>query len=224
MEKSQLHRYTAKLGNDEIILETGQLAGQANGAIIVRSGDSMLLTTATAAKGTRDVDFFPLSVEFEEKLYAAGRIPGSFYRREGRPSEEAILICRLTDRPLRPLFDKSSRNEVQIIITSLSSDGEKHLDILAINSASAALTISDIPWDGPIGAVRIGLKDGNLLVNPPTSEMTDSELDLRVAGTEDAILMVEAGASEVPEDNSNTATPIMEANSEMPAALATRSR
>ena len=200
MEKPQLHRFTAKLGNDEITFETGQLAGQANGAIIVRSGDSMLLTTATASKNVRDIDFFPLSVEFEEKLYAAGRIPGSFYRREGRPSEDAILICRLTDRPLRPLFDKSSRNEVQVIITALSSDGEKHLDILAINSASAALTISDIPWDGPIGAVRIGLKDGNLLVNPSTSEMTDSGLDLRVAGTQDAILMVEAGALEVPED------------------------
>ena len=200
MEKPQLHRFTAKLGNDEIILETGQLAEQANGAITVRSGDSMLLTTVTASKGGRDVDFFPLSVEFEEKLYAAGRIPGSFYRREGRPSEEAILICRLTDRPLRPLFDKSARNDVQIIITALSSDGDKHLDILAINSASAALTISDIPWDGPIGAVRIGLKDGNFMVNPSTTEMGDSELDLRVAGTEDAILMVEAGASEVPED------------------------
>jgi polyribonucleotide nucleotidyltransferase len=200
MEKLQPHKFTAKLGNDEIIFETGQLAGQANGAVIVRSGDSMLLTTVTASKSAREADFFPLSVEFEEKLYAAGRIPGSFYRREGRPSEEAILICRLTDRPLRPLFDKSARNEVQIIVTSLSSDGEKHLDILAINSASAALTISNIPWNGPIGAVRIGLKDGAFLVNPSTSEMADSQLDLRVAGTEDAILMVEAGASEVPED------------------------
>lgn len=200
MSKPQLHRYTAKLGNDEIIFETGQLAGQADGALIIRSGDCMLLTTATASKTPREVDFFPLSVEFEEKLYAAGRIPGSFFRREGRPSEEAILICRLTDRPLRPLFDKSYRNEVQIIVTALSSDGDKHLDILAVNSASAALTISDIPWAGPIGAVRIGLRDGQFLVNPSTQDMEDSALDLRVAGTEDAILMVEAGASEVPED------------------------
>jgi polyribonucleotide nucleotidyltransferase len=200
MSKPQLHRFVAKLGNDEIAFETGQLASQADGAIVVRSGDSMLLTTATASKGIRDIDFFPLSVEFEEKLYAAGRIPGSFFRREGRPSEEAILICRLTDRPLRPLFEKSGRNDIQVIITALSSDGEKHLDILAINSASAALTISDIPWAGPIGAVRVGLKDGEFLVNPTTAEMVDSELDLRIAGTEDAILMVEAGATEVPEE------------------------
>ncbi len=195
-----IHRFSAKLGNDEIIFETGHLAAQANGAVVIKSSDSMLLTTATAAKSTREgTDFFPLSVEFEEKLYAAGRIPGSFFRREGRPSEEAILTARITDRPLRPLFDKNARNEVQIVITALSSDGEKHLDILAINSASAALMISDIPWDGPVGAVRIGLKDGQLLVNPSVSEMVNSELDLRVAGTEDNILMVEAGAQEVPE-------------------------
>ncbi|HRV94362.1 MAG TPA: polyribonucleotide nucleotidyltransferase, partial [Anaerolineae bacterium] len=199
MDKPQLYQYKAKLGSDEIIFETGQLAGQAGGAIIVKSGDSMLLTTATAASNTRDIDFFPLSVEFEEKLYAAGRIPGSFFRREGRPSEEAILTARLTDRPLRPLFNKEFRNEVQIIITALSSDGDTYLDILAINSASAALTISDIPWDGPIGAVRIGLVNGGFVVNPTTGQLATSDLDLRVAGTEDAILMVEAGASEVPE-------------------------
>ncbi len=199
VSKPELHRYVAKLGDDELIFETGQLAAQAGGAIIVRSGDSMLMATATASKNVRDIDFFPLSVEFEEKLYAAGRIPGSFFRREGRPSEDAILICRLTDRPLRPLFNKNSRNEVQIVITALSSDGEQHLDIMALNSASAALTISDIPWDGPVGAVRIGLKDGEFVVNPSTYQMEDSELDLRIAGTEDAILMVEAGASEVPE-------------------------
>ncbi len=201
MSKPEVQRFVANLGNDEIVFETGALAGQAGGAVVVRSGDCMLLTAATASKNAREgMDFFPLSVEFEEKLYAAGRIPGSFFRREGRPSEDAILICRLTDRPLRPLFDKQSRNEVQIVITALSSDGEKHLDILAINSASAALMISDIPWDGPIGAVRIGLKDGEFLVNPSTAEMVDSELDLRVAGTEDAVLMVEAGADEVPEE------------------------
>lgn len=201
MSKPEAQRFVAKLGNDEIIFETGILAGQAGGAVIIRSGDCMLLTVATASSSVRpDIDFFPLSVEFEEKLYAAGRIPGSFFRREGRPSEDAILICRLTDRPLRPLFDKNSRNDTQVIITALSSDGEKHLDILAINSASAALLISDIPWDGPIGAVRIGLRDGEFLVNPSTADMEDSELDLRVAGTEEAVLMVEAGADEVPED------------------------
>jgi len=199
--KMQPDRFVAKLGDDEIILETGQLAGQAGGSVVIKSGDCTLLTTATASRALREeIDFFPLTVEFEEKMYAAGRIPGSFFRREGRPSEEAILISRLTDRPLRPLFNKSFRNEVQIIVTALSSDGEKHLDILAINSASAALMISDIPWDGPVGAVRIGLKDGQFLVNSSISEMATSELDLRVAGTEDAILMVEAGANEVPEE------------------------
>jgi len=200
MSKPQAHKFTAQLGNDEIVFETGQLAGQAGGSVLVRSGDSILLTSATASKDTRDLPFFPLSVEFEEKLYAAGRIPGSFFRREGRPSEDAILICRLTDRPLRPLFNQNYRNDVQVIITALSSDGEKHLDILAINSASAALTISDIPWDGPVGAVRIGMVDDEFLVNPSTSQMVDSALDLRIAGTEEAILMVEAGADEVPED------------------------
>ncbi len=201
MSTPEVHRFTTKLGNDEIVFETGRLAQQAGGAVIVRSGDSMLLTTATASKSVREgIDFFPLSVDYEEKMYAAGRIPGSFFRREGRPSEDAILLCRLTDRPLRPLFDKRARNEVQIIITALSADGERHLDILGINSASAALMISDIPWDGPIGAVRIGLLDGQLLVNPSTADMEQSELDLRVAGTEDAILMVEAGAYEVPEE------------------------
>ena len=201
MSIPQPHRFTAQLGNDELIFESGVLAGQAGGAVVVRSGDSMLLAVATASKSIREgIDFFPLSVEFEEKLYAAGRIPGSFFRREGRPSEDAILICRLTDRPLRPLFDKSYRNEVQIVITALSSDGEKHLDILAINSASAALMISDIPWDGPVGAVRIGQIDDELIVNPSTAQMVDSNLDLRVAGTEDAISMVEAGADEVPEE------------------------
>ncbi len=201
MSKPKLHRFVARLGDDEIVFETGLLAGQAGGSVVVRSGDSMLMTAATASRNAREgLDFFPLSVEFEEKLYAAGRIPGSFFRREGRPSEDAILICRLTDRPLRPLFDKSSRNEVQIIITALSSDGEKHLDILAINSASAALMISDIPWGGPVGAVRIGLIDDEFIVNPSTAQMVDSKLDLRVAGTEEAILMVEAGADEVPEE------------------------
>ncbi|MBI1877193.1 MAG: polyribonucleotide nucleotidyltransferase, partial [Chloroflexi bacterium] len=201
MSKPQPHRFVAKLGNDELIFETGVLAGQAGGAVTLRAGDCLLLTTATASTSVREgIDFFPLSVEFEEKLYAAGRIPGSFFRREGRPGEDAILTARLTDRPLRPLFNKNSRNEVQIIITPLSSDGEKHLDILAINSASAALMISDIPWGGPIGAVRIGLKDGQLLVNPSTLDMADSQLDLRVAGTGDAILMVEAGSNEIPED------------------------
>ena len=197
----QKHQYTCQIGSHEIIVETGSLALLAGGAVTLRCGDSVLLATATGSKSVREgIDFFPLSVDFEEKLYAAGRIPGSFFRREGRPSEQAILTARLTDRPLRPLFNKSMRNEVQVIITAMSSDGENLLDVLAINAASCALTISDVPWDGPVGAVRVGYIDGEFVLNPTASEMENSTLDLRVAGTDDAILMVEAGADEVPED------------------------
>jgi polyribonucleotide nucleotidyltransferase len=196
----QAHRFVARVADRDIVFETGKLAGQAGGAVVIRAGDTMLLATATASKQPRvGVDFFPLSVDYEERLYAAGRIPGSFFRREGRPSEDAILLSRLVDRPLRPLFPKEFRNEVHIVLTALSSDGENQIDILAINAASAALIISDIPFDGPIGAVRIGLIDDQFVIAPTASEMEHSALDLRVAGTEDAILMVEAGANEVPE-------------------------
>jgi polyribonucleotide nucleotidyltransferase len=195
-------RFTAQVAGREIIIETGLLAPQAGGAVTVQSGESVVLCTATAAKALRaeSVDFFPLSVEFEERLYAAGRIPGSFMRREGRPSDEAILLCRLVDRPLRPLFPKGFRNEVQVILTALSADKETHLDILSIIGASAALMISDIPFQGPVGAVRVGYIDGQFVINPTISQMERSTLDLRLAGTEDAILMVEAGAHEIPED------------------------
>lgn len=197
----QKYQFTSHIGNHEIIVETGTLAQLAGGAVTIRSGDSLLLCTATASKTPREgIDFFPLSVDFEEKLYAAGRIPGSFFRREGRPSESAILISRLTDRPLRPLFPKGMRNDVQVICMALSSDGETYLDILSIIGASCALTISDVPWSGPVGAARVGYIDGEFVLNPTASEMEHSTLDLRVAGTEDAILMVEAGADEVPED------------------------
>ncbi|MCS7221401.1 MAG: polyribonucleotide nucleotidyltransferase [Anaerolineae bacterium] len=195
-------RFTAQVAGHEIIIETGLLAPQAGGAVTVQSGESVVLCTATAAKGLRaeSEDFFPLSVEFEERLYAAGRIPGSFMRREGRPSDEAILLCRLVDRPLRPLFPKGFRNEVQVILTALSADKETYLDILSIIGASAALMISDIPFLGPVGAVRVGYIDGQFVINPTASQMERSTLDLRLAGTEDAILMVEAGAHEIPED------------------------
>ncbi len=196
----QAHRFVARVADRDITFETGKLAGQAGGAVLIRAGDTVLLATATASKQPREgIDFFPLTVDYEERLYAAGRIPGSFFRREGRPSEEAILLCRLTDRPLRPLFPKGFRNDVHIVLTALSSDGENQIDILALNAASAALMISDIPFDGPVGAVRVGLIDDQLVVNPTSSEMEHSALDLRVAGTEDAILMVEAGANEVSE-------------------------
>jgi polyribonucleotide nucleotidyltransferase len=180
--------------------ETGRVAEQANGAVIIRQGDSVVLSTAVMSKEPREgIDFVPLTVDYEEKLYAAGKIPGAFMRREGRPSETAILASRLTDRPLRPLFPDGFRLDVQVISTVLSVDQENDPTILSINGASAALVISDIPFQGPVGAVRMGYIDGQVVVNPPMSQMVDSELDLVVAGTADAILMVEAGAKGVGE-------------------------
>ncbi len=193
--------YVIQVGDKPLTIETGLLAMQAGGAVTVRLGDSVVLVTATASKKPREgIDFFPLTVDFEERLYAAGRIPGSFFRREGRPSESGILTMRLIDRPLRPLFPKDYRNDVQIIVTALSSDSENYLDIPAIIGASAALTISDVPFEGPIGACRVGLVDDEFVINPTAEQMAKSTLDLRMAGTEDAILMVEAGASEIHED------------------------
>jgi polyribonucleotide nucleotidyltransferase len=193
--------FSATVGGEAITFETGKLAGLAGGAVTVRQGDTVILATATMARQPREgIDFFPLSVDYEERLYAGGRIPGSFFRREGRPSEAAILIGRLVDRPLRPLFPKDLHNDVQVIVTSLSSDAEHPIDILAINGASAAMMISDVPFYGPVGAVRVGLIGGELVVNPTYGQMERSHLDLRIAGTADAILMVECGANEVPED------------------------
>jgi len=195
------HTFTAKLGEHTLTLETGKLAQQAGGAVTIRCGGTMLLATATMSTEEREgIDFFPLTVDFEERLYAAGRIPGSFFRREGRPPEHAILVSRLTDRPLRPLFPKGLRHEVQVIITPLSQDGQYQADILSIIAASAALTISDVPFNGPVGAVRVGYIDGEIVINPTIPEMEESLLDLRLAGTREAILMVEAGAHEVPEE------------------------
>ncbi|HXC75850.1 MAG TPA: polyribonucleotide nucleotidyltransferase [Candidatus Acidoferrum sp.] len=181
-------------------IETGRVAEQANGAVVLRQGDTVVLSTAVMSKEPRmGVDFFPLTCDYEEKLYAVGKIPGAFMRREGRPSETAILASRLTDRPLRPLFPDMFRLDIQVVSTVLSADQENDPTILSINGASTALTISDIPWAGPVGAVRMGFLDGALVVNPPSSRMADSELDLVVAGTADAILMVEAGAKGVTE-------------------------
>jgi polyribonucleotide nucleotidyltransferase len=192
--------YTTEVGGKTITFETGKLAGQAGGAITLRLGDTMIFAAATMSPDVRlGIDYFPLTVDYEERMYAGGRIPGSFFRREGRPSEEAILIARLTDRPLRPLFPKDLRNDVQVILYSFSVDGENPIDILAINAASSALMISDVPWGGPVGAVRIGRVQGEFVINPTSIELDGSDLDLRIAGTRDAILMVECGAQEVPE-------------------------
>jgi len=193
--------FSVEVGGKPITIETGKLAGQAGGAVTVRQGDTLLLATATMSRSVREgIDFFPLSVEYEERLYAAGRIPGSFFRREGRPGESAILTARLVDRPLRPLFPKDMRNDVQVVLTALSHDQVHNIDILGIIGASAALSISDVPWGGPVGAVRVGLIDGQLVANPTIPEMENSTLDLRLAGAADAIIMVEAGANQVPEE------------------------
>jgi len=164
------HKFSAPFGDGEIVIETGKLANQANGAVTVRHGDTVILATATASLEPRaGVDFFPLTVDYEERLYAAGKIPGGFFKREGRPGESAILLCRLTDRPLRPLFPKGFRNDVQVVITALSADQEHFIDILSIIGASTALMISDIPFGGPVGAVRVARIDGQLVFNPTNS-------------------------------------------------------
>ncbi len=198
--KPESKQYTATVGGELFTYETGKLAAQAGGSVTVRVGDSIVFGAATMGGVREGIDFFPLSVEYEERLYASGKIPGSFFRREGKPTEDAILTARLTDRPLRPLFDQKMRNEVQVVLFSMSADEVHPLDILAINAASGALMISDIPWAGPVGAVRIGRINGNFIVNPSFAQMEESELDLRIAGTRDAILMVECGANEIPED------------------------
>jgi len=182
------------IGGRGLFLETGKLAGQAQGAVVVRYGETVVLATACASTQPREgVDFFPLTVDYEERLYAVGRIPGSFFRREGRPTQEAILTARLTDRPIRPLFPKGFRNDVQVIITVLSTDQENDPAILSIIGASAALSMSNIPFDGPLAATRIGFIDGALVVNPTMRQVQQSKLDLVIAGTRDAVMMVEAG-------------------------------
>ena len=195
-----IQRVETTIGGRTLTVETGRVAGQANGAVIVRFGDTMVLVTACMSKDPREgIDFFPLTVDFEEKMYAAGKIPGGFIKREGRPSQDAILAGRLTDRPLRPLFPKGMRNDVQIVATVLSADQENDPDVLGILGASAALSISDIPFAGPVGAVRVGYVDGEYVANPTMSTLARSELDLVVAGTREAIVMVEAGARQLDE-------------------------
>ena len=192
-------RVSVEIAGREISFETGKLAKQASGAVVVRSGDTMVLCTATAGN-LRDVDFLPLTVDVEERMYAAGKIPGSFFKREGRAGEKATLTARLIDRPIRPLFPKGWRHETQLVALPMSVDHVNPYDMLAMNGASAALMVSNIPFPAPVGAVRIGKIDGNFVVNPDEEMLTDeTDLDLIVAGTEEAILMVEAGANEIPE-------------------------
>ena len=193
-------RYEVQVAGRPLVLETGKYAKQASGSVLVRYGDTVVLATAQASENPVEADFLPLTVEFEERHYAVGKIPGSFMRREGRPGEKAILSARMTDRPIRPLFPKGFRHEVQVIVTVLSADQKNPPDILGPTAASAALMLSDIPWEGPVAAVRVGLIGGQFVLNPTLQEMEESALDLVVAGSRDAILMVEAGAQEVDEE------------------------
>ncbi|MCG6794676.1 polyribonucleotide nucleotidyltransferase [Geobacillus sp. YHL] len=183
-----------------LIIETGELAKQANGAALVRYGDTVVLSTATASREAKNVDFFPLTVNYEERLYAVGKIPGGFIKREGRPSEKAILVSRLIDRPIRPLFAEGFRNEVQVVSMVMSVDQDCAPEVAALIGSSVALTISDIPFEGPIAGVIVGRVDGQFVINPTVEQMEKSDLHLVVAGTKDAINMVEAGADEVPEE------------------------
>lgn len=192
----------ANISGREFALETGVVARQANGAVLVSFGESIVLVTATASKSPREeVDFFPLVVDYQEMAYAAGKIPGGFFKREGKPSEKEVLTSRLIDRPLRPLFPQGFLNEVQIIATVLSADQENDPDVLAICGASAALEISDIPFQGPIGAVRVGRLNGEWVCNPPISQMPESDVNLVVAGNKEAVVMVEGGGREISEDD-----------------------
>ena len=192
--------FSRDVGSKTLTFEAGKLAQYANGAVTVSYGDSVVLATATMSDPREGIDFFPLSIEFEERHYARGKIPGSFFRREGRPSTEATLIARMTDRPIRPLFPKGFHNEIQVIIITLSSDQENPLDVLAIIGASTALSISDIPFEGPIGATQMGYVDGRLVVNPTYEQLEMSELDLVAVGSKDGVIMIESGANELPED------------------------
>jgi polyribonucleotide nucleotidyltransferase len=200
-ETGRIESVVVTVGDQEIVFETGKLAKQADGAVIVRSGETMVLATAQGRPDAREgSDFFPLTVDVEERMYAAGKIPGGFFKREGRPTERAILTARMIDRPIRPLWPKGFRNEVQCIATVLSADLVTAHDVLCINGVSAALMISPLPFLGPVGAVRVGLIGGALAINASMQEMEESKLDLLVVGTKEALTMVEAGAEEVPEE------------------------
>jgi polyribonucleotide nucleotidyltransferase len=192
-------QFQLQVGDNTLTFETGKVAGLANGSVTVRYGDSMVLVTACMSSPREGIDFFPLTIDFEERLYAAGKIPGGWFRREGRPGTSGILTARLTDRPMRPLFPKGFRNDVQIVVTTLSADQENDPDLLSVIGASAALSISDIPFDGPVSATRIGRVNDEFVINPTFQQLNESTLDIVVASTRDAVVMVEAEASELPE-------------------------
>src|SRR3974377_337341 len=196
-----IHRVDLDWGGRKLVLETGKIARQADGAVIASYGEARGLATLVAAKEPREgVDFLPLTVDYQEKFYAAGRIPGGYFKREGRPTEKETLVSRLIDRPVRPLFADGWRCETQVIVTTLSHDLENDPDILAMVASSAALTLSGAPFMGPIGAARVGFINGEYVLNPQLDEMVESHLDLVVAGTNDAVLMVESEAKELSED------------------------
>jgi polyribonucleotide nucleotidyltransferase len=195
-----IHTVERQIGQGNLTIETGKLAAQADAAVTVRYGDTLLIATVCAVPPSRELDFFPFTIDYEERLYAAGRIPGSFFRREGRPTQEAILTARLTDRPLRPLFPKGYKEEVQVVITVMSVDTDNPPEVLAIIGASAALSLSDIPFGGPVGATRICHIDGDYILHPTYAQIAQSDLSMVVAGTRDAVMMVEAGSNEVSEE------------------------
>src|SRR5687767_8057387 len=193
---------TAQVGDKQIVIETGKLAKQADGAVTVRLGETIVIVAAVAAsKAKEGQDFFPLTVDYREKAAAAGKFPGGYFKREGRPTEKEILTMRLIDRPIRPLFPKGWFNEVQVQSIVLSADGQNDPDILAIIGASAALMVSDIPWEGPLGAVRIGRIDGKFVANPTHEECAQSDLDLIYVGNQDDLVMFEGSGKEVTEEN-----------------------
>ncbi|HWN83067.1 MAG TPA: polyribonucleotide nucleotidyltransferase, partial [Candidatus Udaeobacter sp.] len=194
------HSVEIQLGGRLLTIETGKVAKQASGSVTVRYGDTVVLVAAVASAIAKEgLDFFPLTVDYREKLYAAGRIPGGFFKREGRPNEKEVLSSRLIDRPLRPLFPKTFRCETQVHANVLSSDQENDSDILALIGASAALVLSDIPFAGPVSAVRVGLLEGEFVMNPTFAQLEESDLDLVVAGTSQSVVMVEGGSREISE-------------------------
>src|SRR5213592_293665 len=196
-----MHTRELKIGQNTLHLETGKLAKQASGSVIVRFGDSVVLVTACRAAGAREgIDFLPLTVDYREYTYASGRIPGGFFKREGKPAEKEVLTSRVIDRPIRPLFPPGWRYETQVIALVLSADAENDTDVLAITGASAALALSEIPFEKTIAGVRVGLVDGQYVINPTFEQRKNSKLDLVVAGSRDGLVMVEAGAKEVSEE------------------------